>query len=413
MKYQVQTEIQEHLNQLLSQEDVIKALKFIEDDQEEIIQKQIELTLIPAPTFHEEEKANKLLQMFKQEGLSDCHIDEYGNVIGIRKGKGSGKTILMEAHIDTVFPLDTELNLRRENGWIYCPGIVDDTRGLASILSVIRGLNAYNIETDGDIQFVGTVQEEGMGALKGMEYYIKNHQELDGSISIDGPGFKTVTYQATGIQTYEIKFKGIAGHSFLNFGELANPVHAMGRAISKIADIEVPDFPRTTFEVTGSHSGSYEGIHVIQEEAIMTLNFRSNNQEELLRLKDKIFDCIKQACIEETNRWNKNEITYEVKHIMDVNAVDQNDHVPIVQAAMAISNYLGCEEPGLVEGGCCNSNKALDAGLPAVCLGGDDYDAKIHSIDERFKEENAFKCPQSALLLALMCTGSHNQKSIL
>ena len=105
--------------------------------------------------------AARLLEMFKEEGLTDCHIDEYGNCVGIRKGTGGGKTVLVEGHMDTVFPLDTKLEIVREDGFIKCPGIVDDTRGCATVLSTIRALNAAGIETKGDIQFVGTVQEEG------------------------------------------------------------------------------------------------------------------------------------------------------------------------------------------------------------------------------------------------------------
>ena len=102
--------------------------------------------------------------MFKEEGLEDCHIDEYGNCVGIRKGTGGGKTTLVEGHIDTVFPLGTKLEIKKEDGFIRCPGICDDTRGLASVLSTIRALNAADIKTKGDIHFVGTVQEEGTGA---------------------------------------------------------------------------------------------------------------------------------------------------------------------------------------------------------------------------------------------------------
>ena len=175
MAYQVSESIAAVLEKLTSEEKVRKALKFIEEDQENIIQKQIELTLIPAPTGHEEKKAKRLLEMFEEEGLTDCHIDPYGNAVGIRKGTGTGKTVLLEGHMDTVFPLETELKIRRENGWIYCPDIVDDTRGCASVLSVLRALNAADIQTAGDIHFVGTVQEEGMGALKGMQYYVNHH----------------------------------------------------------------------------------------------------------------------------------------------------------------------------------------------------------------------------------------------
>ena len=223
MEYKVSEKIQKKFDTLTKDAKVQKALQFMEDDQNEIIDRQIELTLIPAPTNHEQKKAARLLEMFKEEGLTDCHIDEYGNCIGIRKGTGGGKTVLVEGHMDTVFPLDTKLEIVREDGFIKCPGIVDDTRGCATVLSTIRALNAAGIETKGDIQFVGTVQEEGTGALKGMQYYVNHHPELDASISVDGPGFQEITYEATGIQTYEINFHGIGGHACGAFREGSKP----------------------------------------------------------------------------------------------------------------------------------------------------------------------------------------------
>ena len=102
MKYQASDKIQEKFEALTKDEKVQKALAFMEEDHEQVIEKQIELTLIPAPTYHEEKKAARLLEMFKEEGLTDCHIDEYGNCVGIRKGTGGGKTTLVEAHMDTV-----------------------------------------------------------------------------------------------------------------------------------------------------------------------------------------------------------------------------------------------------------------------------------------------------------------------
>ena len=173
MEYKVSEKVQKKFDTLTKDAKIQKALQFMEEDQDTVIDKQIELTLIPAPTNHEQKKAARLLEMFKEEGLTDCHIDEYGNCVGIRKGTGGGKTVLVEGHMDTVFPLDTKLEIVREDGFIKCPGIVDDTRGCATVLSTIRALNAAGIQTKGDIQFVGTVQEEGTGALKGMQYNLQ------------------------------------------------------------------------------------------------------------------------------------------------------------------------------------------------------------------------------------------------
>ena len=414
MEYKVSEQVRQKFDALVKDEKVQKALKFMEEDQDAVIDRQIELTLIPAPTYHEQKKAERMLEMFKEEGLSDCHIDEYGNCVGIRKGTGGGKTTLVEGHMDTVFALDTELKIVREDGFIKCPGIVDDTRGCAAVLSTIRALNAAGIQTKGDIHFVGTVQEEGTGALKGMKYYVDHHPELEASISVDGPGYQEITYEATGIQTYEVNFNGIGGHACGMFGKVANPLHAAARAIAKISECRVPADPMTTFAVTNFHAGSFEAVHAIVPTAQIRFNFRSNSQEELEKLRDRIFAAIDEACKEETDRWGMDTITYEVKHICDVNAGHQDSHASIVEGAMAAAEFLGCAEPKLGNGGSTNCNRALEAGLPAVCLGGGcDYDCQCHTLDEQFKVEDAFKGCQQTLLMTLLCAGTEMTESII
>ena len=414
MEYKVSEQVRQKFDALVKDEKVQKALKFMEEDQDAVIDRQIELTLIPAPTYHEQKKAERMLEVFKEEGLSDCHIDEYGNCVGIRKGTGGGKTTLVEGHMDTVFALDTELKIVRENGFIKCPGIVDDTRGCAAVLSTIRALNAAGIQTKGDIHFVGTVQEEGTGALKGMKYYVDHHPELEASISVDGPGYQEITYEATGIQTYEVNFNGIGGHACGMFGKVANPLHAAARAIAKISEFRVPADPMTTFAVTNFHAGSFEAVHAIVPTAQIRFNFRSNSQEELEKLRDRIFAAIDEACKEETDRWGMDTITYEVKHICDVNAGHQDSHASIVEGAMAAAEFLGCAEPKLGNGGSTNCNRALEAGLPAVCLGGGcDYDCQCHTLDEQFKVEDAFKGCQQTLLMTLLCAGTEMTESII
>lgn len=414
MEYKVSEQVRQKFDALVKDEKVQKALKFMEEDQDAVIDRQIELTLISAPTYHEQKKAERMLEMFKEEGLSDCHIDEYGNCVGIRKGTGGGKTTLVEGHMDTVFALDTELKIVREDGFIKCPGIVDDTRGCAAVLSTIRALNAAGIQTKGDIHFVGTVQEEGTGALKGMKYYVDHHPELEASISVDGPGYQEITYEATGIQTYEVNFNGIGGHACGMFGKVANPLHAAARAIAKISEFRVPADPMTTFAVTNFHAGSFEAVHAIVPTAQIRFNFRSNSQEELEKLRDRIFAAIDEACKEETDRWGMDTITYEVKHICDVNAGHQDSHASIVEGAMAAAEFLGCAEPKLGNGGSTNCNRALEAGLPAVCLGGGcDYDCQCHTLDEQFKVEDAFKGCQQTLLMTLLCAGTEMTESII
>lgn len=405
--YQVSEKIQSKLDKLVADEKVLKALKFMEDDHQNILDKQIELTLIPAPTGQEEKKAQRMLEMFREEGLVDCYIDDIGNCIGTRKGTGGGKKLVVEAHMDTVFPMDTKLEIKYEDGYIKCPGIIDNSRGCAVLLSVVRAMNAAGIQTAGDIQFVGTVREEGWGGFGGMRHYINTHPETEVAISVDGPSITTVTYMETGVYTYEFVFHGKGGHARDGFGNIAHCLHAAGRAIAKIGEIEVPDEPRTTYAVTNCHAGSYDAVHGIPPETKIVINFRSDRQKELDELKEKIFVAIDEAVSEENARWPgaTNEITYTANCFVDAKAIGQDPHSEMVEATVATSRFLGAE-PVLADGGCTNLCRSLEAGLPSICLGiGTDYPNRCHDLAECFRPDGTWTGPQQTFLMALLTAG--------
>lgn len=151
---------------------------------------------------------------FRELGLTDVHIDRTGNAVGTRKGVGNGPKIVIDGHMDTVYPLDTPLNPVRDEEFIHCPGIVDDTRACAAELTLIRALNEAGIETEGDLVFTATVQEEGKGGFGGMKGFFEDNKDIDGAVCMDGCGIQGIIYQSTGFKTIEVEFHGIGGHAY-------------------------------------------------------------------------------------------------------------------------------------------------------------------------------------------------------
>lgn len=403
MSYEVSAKIQGALDQLLAQESVKSALAFAEQDADQTLENQIELCKIEAPTFHEENKAARYAQFYKDLGLDDVHIDKHGNVVGIRRSTGNGKRVLMEGHMDTVFPLGTNPQPRREGTRVYAPGIVDDTRGMVVPLSVIRSLDAANIKTVGDLYFVGTVEEEGIGSFGGMKTWLDDNA-VDASISVDGPSAKGIIYEATGHMTCEATFHGIGGHAHGAFGKVANPLNAAARAVAKIADFQVPSDPKTSFCVSNFHAGNDAGIHAIVPEATIKFNFRSDSQQVLDELYQRILNALQEACDEETARWGKDTITFTHKRYANVPAGTQDVHSPIVEATYAVIRSLGYE-PEFLHGGSTNCNMAIGKNIPAVCLGAGGEDCGAHTLQEFFETTDAYKGVQQALLLALLLAG--------
>lgn len=407
MEYEVTGRVRETFDALMAMPEVKKALDLIENDAERSIEEQKRLTLIEAPTFFEDERSAAYAGYLRDLGLSDVHVDEYKNAVGLWKGTGNGPKIMVEAHLDTVFPMGSVKEIREENGILYAPGIVDDTRGLAVVLSALRGLKATGLETRGDIYFVGTAREEGMGALGGMEDFLNAHPELDGTISVDGAWTEGITYEATGIQTFAVNFYGIGGHAYGAFGRMANPLHAAARAVAKIADFDVPEEPRTTFCVSNFHAGNDASIHAIVPKATIKFNFRSNSEEELMKLKKRIFDAIQEACDEETARWGKDTITWDCEQFCDIHAGNQDIHAPIVEATYLAARAVSADPEKVYfgKGGSVNGNRSVAKGIPAVTIGGGLVDTKCHNLEEFYPMEGSWRCPQEVLLLLLMAAG--------
>lgn len=401
MTYQPTQKSRQALEHLYSLKKVQKALMYIEQDHERTMEQQIELCLIPAPTFHEENKAKRLAQMFEEAGLADVTITPYGNVTGVRKGSKSSRKVVLDGHMDTVYPLNTPLNVRRDEEFIYLPGIADDTRALAAQLTVIRALNEAQIETEKDLVFLGSVEEEGKGGFGGISNFLDSRNDVDACICIDGDGSTGIIYQATGFKTIEVTFYGASGHAFAHFGELANPLHAAARAVAKISEIQVPAEPKTTFCVSNFHAGNDAGIHAFASEAVIKINYRSNGQKELEELDEKIMRAIDEAAKEETARWGKNEITYSIKTWVDVGAGSLDEHDEIVETAWCAIEAIG-NTPDLRKGGPTNASIPICKGIPAVCIGAGNTECYVHNAEkERFPIKESWKMPQLALLLAL------------
>ncbi len=407
MDYQVSAKVQALFDQVLAMDEVKKAMAFIEADAEQSIEEQIALTLIEAPTFHEAERAQAFAKYLGDLGLENPHVDEFGNAVALWKGTGNGPKILVEAHLDTVFPKGSVKEVRRENGILYAPGIVDDTRGLAVLLSALRGLKASGLQTKGDIVFVGTAREEGMGSLGGMKDFLDHNPDIEGSISVDGAWTESITYEATGFKTYEVNFYGIGGHAYGAFGLMANPLHAAARAVAKIADFQVSDDPKTTFCVSNFHAGNDAGVHAIVPKATIKFNFRSNSAELLEELNDRIFKAIQEACDEETARWGKDTITWDSVQYCDVPAGNQDIHAPMVEATYLAAKHLSPDPEKVYfnQGGSVNGNMAVARGLPCVTIGGGLVDTKCHNLEEYYPTENSHLCPQEVMLLLLMTAG--------
>ena len=364
---------------------------------------QRSLAEVAAPPFSEAERAAVLRRRLQEAGLEDVRIDAVGNVIARRPGSGgaSAPTIVLSAHLDTVFPAGTDVTVRERDGRLFGPGIADDARGLAAMLAIVRALEQGGIETVANLLFVGTVGEEGLGDLRGVKALVRDHPQIDGFISIDGADVETITSRATASRRWQITFSGPGGHSSVDFGR-PSAIHAMGRAIAAIGELRPPASPRTTFTVGTVRGGT--SVNAIAGEAVMEVDIRSDGAAEVAALERQILQGVEQAVAAENRRWASDALRVETRLVGDRPAGAMADDSAIVRTALAAARLVDGPPPRLVASS-TDSNVPMAAGIPSVTLRGGGEAGDMHSAGEWYRPTRAWIGVQRAFLTLLGLAG--------
>jgi tripeptide aminopeptidase len=362
------------------------------------IEDQIRFCEIPAPSFKEEVRGRELQRVFQQLGLQNVRVDKVGNVLGDYTGAAPRPHVVIAAHLDTVFPEGTDVTVKREGAVLHGPGIGDDCRGLAVLVASVREMKKAKVQVPGTVTFVANVGEEGLGDLRGVKelFNATLKDQIDRFVSIDGTGIH-VTNVAVGSHRYRITFKGPGGHSFGAFG-MANPMGAMGRAIAKIQDIQVPRQPKTTFNV--GRIGGGTSVNSIPFEGWMELDMRSSDPASLAAVDANIQKAIDTAVSEENARWGKpGTITVTKQLVGDRPAGSTPENSPIVRNGLAVATVLGFNA-NLGEGS-TDSNTPMSLKIPAITIGGGGRGREAHALTESFDTTDAWQGTQYAILLAV------------
>ncbi len=383
---------------LMNEPSLKAALAAAKRNEPEIIAEQARICEIPAPPFHEELRGKELARLFNQLGLKDVRTDKAGNVIGVRPGAAAHPNLVFAAHLDTVFPEGTNVKVTKEGTVMKAPGIGDDCRGLAMMLGVIRALKEANVQTPGTITFVADVGEEGLGDLRGMKELFGESMkgQIDKFISVDGIGLG-ITHIGVGSYRYRVTFKGPGGHSYGAFG-MANPIQAMGRAMAKIDDFQVPTHPKTTFNV--GRVGGGTSVNAIPFDAWMEVDMRSADKASLDALNEKFKAALNEAVAEENKRWNNRGAVSVSPEMVGVRPAGQTPKdSPIVQTAMAVSKAMGI--PEALREGSTDSNVPMNLGIPAITISGGGSGTGAHSLNETFDSTDSWRGTQRGILLAV------------
>jgi tripeptide aminopeptidase len=341
---------------------------------------------IPAPPFKETARGAEFKRRLEALGLR-ARVDAVGNVIAERRGSTAGPTVVLAGHLDTVFPEEIDVKVRDDAGRLKGPGIADNCRGLAVVLAVARAYQRANVRHDGRVIFVGNVGEEGPGNLRGVRHLFEKELkgQIDYFVAIDGAGLNFVA-RAVGSNRYRVTYKGPGGHSYGAFG-IPNPIHALGRAIARVSEIEVPTTPKTTFNVGVIEGGT--SVNSIAFEATMEIDMRSESIDALRTLDQGVRRALQQALDDENARWDgprasRARLTMVIDTIGIRPAGAQSDSAKIVQVAFQAGRALGFAPSATASS--TDANIPISLGLPAVSLDGGGRDEGSHSLNEWYED---------------------------
>ncbi|MGZ4811429.1 MAG: M20/M25/M40 family metallo-hydrolase [Terriglobales bacterium] len=352
-----------------------------------LLERQMEVTRIPAPPFGETARAEWLAARFRELGLEEVHIDGIGNVIGIRPGAAAQpepKYLAVTAHMDTVFPAGTGVIVRRENNRLYGPGISDNSAGITALLALAGALQHAEIRTEWPLAFIGNVGEEGEGDVRGMRYIFAEacwRDAIAATLVLDGAGTDTVVTEALGSKRFLVTLFGPGGHSWSDFGT-ANPIVVLARAIDQFARTPIPASPKTTFNIGVISGGT--SVNSIPETASIKVDIRSVAGEQVERLERALRDAVERAVSQEPRTTfggrSHSGLAADIKLIGSRPAARLGAGSPLLAVIQAVDTLL--DNNARLQRASTDANIPLSQGRDAVAIGAGGAGGGAHTLHE-------------------------------
>ena len=375
-------------------------------DYDRFVRELIFLTEIPAPPFKEQVRAEAYAKLLREVGLTDVQIDAEGNALGLWRGTGGDAAPLLAvaAHLDTVFPEGTDVQVKRSGTRLSAPGIGDDTRGLAFLLAAIRAMKVAGLTTRSNILFIGNVGEEGPGDLRGMRYLFQKgpwKDRIKRFITVDGSNNDLITNGALGSKRYRVTFKGPGGHSWGAFGQVS-PAFAMGNAMAKLGRVVVPKQPKVSYNVGVVSGGT--SVNSIPFEVAMEVDMRSVSREELAKIDREFLRIVEESVAEENAARSTTfgKITADVKLIGERPSGVTSPESPVLQQVVATMKRFDKVPAWNISS--TDANIPISLGIPAFAMAPQSANrtGRSHSLDEWTDVEKTTAVKDFGLALAVI-----------
>ncbi len=370
---------------------------------------QARITEIPAPPFQESERAAAVKALLAEAGLS-VQIDKTGNVIGELRGMNEKEIVVAAAHLDTVFPPDTDVKVHRDGSRMVAPGISDNGTGVAALLALARALQFAHLKPQRTILFVADVGEEGEGNLRGMRAIVDAYRaKLKAVFVLDGSGTDHVTTKALASRRLEALITGPGGHSWSDFG-MPNPINALVRGSVRFINTKVPASPRTTFNIGQIEGGT--SVNSVPHEARLKVDIRSESEDELTRLESALRECIAAGVRDEMDSARdhaKGKLEWKVELLGSRPGGELPPDSALLAALRAADEFVGNQSR--IERSSTDANIPLSLGIEAISIGAGGNGGGSHSLQEWYDSAGREVGLKRALLTILGISGVAEEKS--
>lgn len=354
-----------------------------------INEQHLQLCRIPAPTFFEQRRAEWVLAQFRSFGCV-ARMDRAGNVVAHPVENREGPYIALTAHLDTVLaPRKDDEVYAGPDGRLRGPGVSDNGAGLAALLAIARLLTSLPdlADTCRNLVFIANVGEEGEGNLSGMRHLCR--QSSTGSrirafVILDGPNTDHVTSQALASRRFDVTISGPGGHSWSDYG-VANPVHALARAITAFTDQRLPTSgsPRSSYNFGILEGGT--SINSIPAQARTKLDIRSESAAKLDEIAALLTSTVERAIEVENDRATGGKVSGKIKEIGARPGGRLPDDALILHCVRAADAHLGIRSH--LDCASTDANIPLSMGLAAVSIGAGGHGGGAHTPQEWFHPE--------------------------
>lgn len=364
-----------------------------------IIRSQIAIAQIAAPTGEEHERAGWVARRFRDCGLYGIHTDAAGNVIGNRPGAEDLSPVVICAHLDTVFPRETDLSIRRDGERLVGPGINDNGRGLAVMLALAAEIDGVRIRPRHPVEFVATTGEEGIGDLRGAKHYFADRgRDAQAMVALDGAGDERIIHRALGSRRFRVSYAGPGGHSWAAFG-VPNAVHAAASAAARLASLPLPSSPRTTLSV--GRIGGGLSVNSIPDRAWLEIDLRSTSCVQLDELERSIRRIAGAAAEEENARRavGTRPLSVSVESIGCRPCGETPAEHELVQSAVEATRLVG-RHPDLALAS-TDANVPISQGIPAIAIGAGGRGGDAHTRSEWFDNLHGTRGVARALTIVM------------